>query len=130
MIPIFLRSCESSVSIKEHVIEKKEKWRRTRDFLARLLNLPLIYPVTDNLFLGNSKKLNLCHNYNKESYPLLRRFCVTCNIQEQLLSRVSSTENCVYETLGKSLESYVSRRVISRGATLLKLPPSPNVYFF
>ena len=77
MTPLLLQSCELSVSLKEQVM-KKEKWGRTIDFVTRLFNLPLICLETEKLFLGSSKKLNLFHNYYKESYLLLRRICVTC----------------------------------------------------
>ena len=95
MIAFPLQSCELSVSMKEHLI-KKEKWGRTIDFVTRLFNLPLICLETEKLFLGSSKKMNLFHNYYKESYPLLRRIYVTCKLQNQPLGRVTSTVNCFF----------------------------------
>ena len=44
---------------------KSEKWERAINFSARLLDLPLIYLVTDS-----SENLNLCYSYKKESHPI------------------------------------------------------------
>ena len=49
---------------------------RAKDFVARLLDLSLIYLTIDNLSLGNPKKLNMCYDYKEEEIALPPQKCL------------------------------------------------------